>query len=122
MHRDRSQRPGWPVCRLYRRAQEDEPVSRQGMVIPERFRHCIITPLSWKLKPALTPRQWAILDFLRRWEAQPGGYKPPSIREIQAGTEMSSTSVVRYVLRQLEGQGRVTLKERTARTVRTTGK
>jgi len=51
----------------------------------------------------LSQRQQRILDFLRRYLDEKG--YPPSIRDIQAGCAISSTSVVDYNLRILEQEG-----------------
>lgn len=51
----------------------------------------------------LTPRQQEILDFLRTY-IEKHDY-PPSIRDIQEGCNISSTSVVDYNLRKLEEKG-----------------
>lgn len=51
----------------------------------------------------LTPRQQEILDFLRTY-IEEHDY-PPSIRDIQEGCNISSTSVVDYNLRKLEEKG-----------------
>ncbi len=51
----------------------------------------------------LTPRQQEILDFLRSY-IEEHDY-PPSIRDIQEGCNISSTSVVDYNLRKLEEKG-----------------
>jgi len=51
----------------------------------------------------LSPKQQRILDFLRHY-LQEHGY-PPSVRDIQQGCGISSTSVVHYNLRVLQQQG-----------------
>ncbi|MCL6644287.1 MAG: winged helix DNA-binding protein, partial [Dehalococcoidia bacterium] len=51
----------------------------------------------------LSPRQQQILDFLRSF-IEEHDY-PPSIRDIQEGCGISSTSVVDYNLRKLEEKG-----------------
>ncbi|WP_322819429.1 transcriptional repressor LexA [Tepidiforma sp.] len=51
----------------------------------------------------LTPRQQQILEFLRAF-IEEHDY-PPSIRDIQEGCRISSTSVVDYNLRKLEEKG-----------------
>ncbi len=53
----------------------------------------------------LSPRQQAIVDFIRRFFAD-NGY-PPTVRDIQAGCGISSTSVVDYNLNLLEKSGHV---------------
>ena len=51
----------------------------------------------------LSPRQRKILEFIRRFIRQKD--YPPSIRDIQLGCQISSTSVVDYNLKALERQG-----------------
>lgn len=53
----------------------------------------------------LSPKQAQILDFLRDW-LDDKDY-PPSIRDIQEGCGISSTSVVDYNLRKLEEKGQI---------------
>ncbi len=53
--------------------------------------------------PPLRPRQQQILDFIRAYRAD-HSYMP-SVREIQAGCAISSTSVVDYNVRILEREG-----------------
>lgn len=50
-----------------------------------------------------TPRQEQILRFIRRFIGD--RKRPPSIRDIQIGCAISSTSVVDYNLRALERRG-----------------
>ena len=51
----------------------------------------------------LSPKQQSILRFIRRFIDEHD--YPPSIRQIQDGCKISSTSVVDYNLRKLEGDG-----------------
>ena len=51
----------------------------------------------------LSPKQTRILEFLRHFLEEKG--YPPSIRDIQSGCKISSTSVVEYNLRILEREG-----------------
>ena len=52
---------------------------------------------------SLSPKQSRILDFLRRF-LEDKSY-PPTIRDIQKGCAISSTSVVDYNLNILEREG-----------------
>ena len=55
------------------------------------------------MKKKLSPRQERILAFIRDFlEAQPF---PPTVRDIQAGCQISSTSVVDYNLRIIQREG-----------------
>lgn len=54
--------------------------------------------------------------FLAWWWAERG--YAPSVRDIQEGVGISSTSVVIYNLKSLREQGRVTFEDGRARTVR----
>ncbi len=54
---------------------------------------------------ALSERQNAILAFLNDFEERKG--YPPSVRDIQKGCDISSTSVVDYNLRLLEQRGHI---------------
>jgi repressor LexA len=56
-----------------------------------------------KTKDLLSSKQQRILEFIERF-AEEKGY-PPSIRDIQRGCEISSTSVVDYNLNILESKG-----------------
>ena len=56
-----------------------------------------------------------ILTFLRHY-VQEHGY-PPSVRDVVAGCELSSTSVADYNLRILERQGHITRDSERARTI-----
>jgi len=51
-------------------------------------------------RAGLSERHKKILKFLKQFQAE-NGY-PPSIREIGENTDISSTSVVNYYLKQLE--------------------
>ena len=53
----------------------------------------------------LSPRQKAILEFIRKFQEE-NGY-PPTIRDIGAGVGISSTSVVNYNLKILEREGKI---------------
>jgi repressor LexA len=53
----------------------------------------------------LSPRQSRILDFLREFIDKKD--RPPTIRDIQYGCNISSTSVVEYNLRILEREGHI---------------
>ena len=52
----------------------------------------------------LSPRQSRILEFIREF-LEEHGYRPPTIREIQRGCGISSTSVVDYNLHILQREG-----------------
>ena len=52
---------------------------------------------------ALSPKQQAIFGFIREFIREHD--YPPSIRDIQDGCSISSTSVVDYNLKALERQG-----------------
>ena len=55
------------------------------------------------MKPKLSPRQQRILEFIE--EFMDGHQFPPTVRDIQAGCEISSTSVVDYNLHILQREG-----------------
>ena len=55
--------------------------------------------------PDLSARQSRILNFIIRYIE--GNSVPPTVKEIQVGTETSSTSVVDYALGQLQTKGRL---------------
>ncbi len=55
------------------------------------------------MKERLSPRQERILEFLREFMEEHS--YPPTVRDIQRGCEVSSTSVVDYNLRQLQAKG-----------------
>ena len=69
-----------------------------------------------KRKKGLTDRHKKILSVLENFQLQ-NGY-PPSIREICAQAEISSTSVVNYYLNQLEEMGYIERDRRVSRGVR----
>ncbi len=54
---------------------------------------------------ALSSKQHAILDFIGKFVGDKG--YPPSVRDIQRGCDISSTSVVDYNLRILQREGRL---------------
>jgi repressor LexA len=66
----------------------------------------------------LTPRHQKILEYLD--ERQSKGY-PPSIREIGEATDISSTSVVTYYLKQLEEWGYIVRDAKFSRALRLSG-
>jgi len=55
------------------------------------------------MKERLSPRQERILEFLREFMEEHS--YPPTVRDIQRGCDVSSTSVVDYNLRQLQAKG-----------------
>lgn len=57
-----------------------------------------------------------ILDFIRRFVAERG--YPPSVRDIQEGVGVSSTSVVKYNLNKLEKEGYLTQDKKVSRGIR----
>jgi SOS-response transcriptional repressor LexA len=65
---------------------------------------------------ALSPRQWAMVAFVRSYTAARG--YAPSIAEIMTGTAASSKSVVAYNLRALRDMGVITYEDGKSRTVR----
>jgi len=69
-----------------------------------------------KRKKGLSERQEKILEVLSSFQDQ-NGY-PPSIREICAEADISSTSVVNYYLEQLEEMGYIERDRRISRGVR----
>ena len=69
-----------------------------------------------KRKKGLTDRQKRILSVLENFQLQ-NGY-PPSIRDICEKAEISSTSVVNYILNQLEEMGYIERDRRVSRGVR----
>jgi repressor LexA len=69
-----------------------------------------------KRKKGLSDRQKKILEVLEDFQDQ-NGY-PPSIREICAEADISSTSVVNYYLEQLEEMGYIERDRRVSRGVR----
>jgi len=62
-----------------------------------------------------TPRQSAIVDFLREFTAENGF--PPSVRDIAAGLEIRSISTVHDELRRLERLGVITRSGRRSRAI-----
>ena len=62
---------------------------------------------------ALRPRQQRMLEFIERFLEENG--MPPTVRDIQRGCEISSTSVVDYNLRQLERDGYLKRRSEIAR-------
>lgn len=64
-------------------------------------------------KGALSELQERILGFIRNYEADNG--LPPTVREIQTGASVSSTSMVSYHLKALEGMGMLARRERSSR-------
>lgn len=67
----------------------------------------------------LRPRQKAILEFIREFIAE-NDY-PPTIREIGAAVNISSTSVVNYNLDQLEQKGYIIRNREVSRGLRLVG-
>lgn len=57
-----------------------------------------------------------ILDFIRRFVADRG--YPPSVRDIQEGVGISSTSVVKYNLNKLEKEGYIMQDKKVSRGIR----
>jgi repressor LexA len=55
------------------------------------------------MKKKLSPRQQRILDFIREFMDE--HHFPPTVRDIQAGCEISSTSVVDYNLHIMQREG-----------------
>ena len=51
----------------------------------------------------ISPKQKGIIDFIHKFITTKG--YPPAIRDIQYGCKISSTSVVDYNLKKLEGDG-----------------
>ena len=64
-------------------------------------------------KKKLRPRQQRILDFIERFLDENG--IPPTVRDIQRGCEISSTSVVDYNLRLMERDGYLKRRSEVAR-------
>ena len=62
---------------------------------------------------ALRPRQQRMLEFIEQFLEENG--MPPTVRDIQRGCEISSTSVVDYNLRQLERDGYLKRRSEIAR-------
>lgn len=63
----------------------------------------------------LSPKQQSILRFIRRFIDEHD--YPPSIRQIQDGCKISSTSVVDYNLRKLEGDGYIRRDREVSRAI-----
>jgi repressor LexA len=63
----------------------------------------------------LSPKQHSILGFIRQF-IEEHDY-PPSIREIQDGCRISSTSVVDYNLKKLEGEGYIRRDREVSRAI-----
>ena len=57
------------------------------------------------MEEEMSKRQTAILDYVRAYVGDHG--YPPSVRDIQVGLGISSTSVVDYNLRRLEWKKRL---------------
>ena len=64
---------------------------------------------------SLSARQSRIIDFLREFIEEKS--YPPSIREIQSGCNISSTSVVEYNLRILEREGHIRRDREVSRAI-----
>lgn len=64
----------------------------------------------------MTDKQQAALDFIRTYTTEHG--YPPSLREIMAGTGITSTSVAAYQLSRLERLGYITVTPNVARGIR----
>jgi repressor LexA len=71
-----------------------------------------------RTKKGLTERHQKILDFINKRLSEYG--YPPSIREIGEATNISSTSVVTYYLKQLEELGMIVRDHKFSRAIRTT--
>ena len=69
-----------------------------------------------RTRKGITDRHKKILEYLNRRQVE-AGY-PPSIREIGEATNISSTSVVTYYLKQLEEMGLIERDQRVSRGVR----
>ena len=65
--------------------------------------------------PTLSERQSRILTFIRHYVA--ANSRPPSLRDITEGCNISSTSVVDYNIRRLEENGYLTRTPMTRRTI-----
>jgi repressor LexA len=66
-------------------------------------------------KDKLSPKQQRILDYMRRF-LEENSY-PPSIRDIQSGCNISSTSVVDYNLKALERLGHIRRDREVSRAI-----
>lgn len=71
------------------------------------------------LVPYMTPRQRAIVDFIRDFSGDHG--YPPSVREIGHWVGLSSTSSVHHQLRRLEDLGVLVRVENRSRAVTLAG-
>ena len=69
-----------------------------------------------RTRKGITSRHKKILEYLNRRQVETG--YPPSIREIGEATDISSTSVVTYYLKQLEEMGLIERDQRVSRGVR----
>ena len=67
------------------------------------------------MKETLSPKQQRILDFMRTF-MEDNSY-PPSIRDIQTGCDISSTSVVDYNLKALERLGHIRRDREVSRAI-----
>ena len=65
------------------------------------------------IKKGLSPKQKRILEFIREFDVE--WSCPPTIRDIQRGCEVSSTSVVEYNLRVLEREGHIRRRREVSR-------
>ncbi len=61
----------------------------------------------------LTEKQRAVFDWIKQFVARET--YPPTVREIQRGLAMSSTSLVAFHLRNLEEKGAITRRPKAAR-------
>jgi repressor LexA len=71
--------------------------------------------LGFALKKSRSDKQQRILEFIRDFLEQHN--YPPSIRDIQSGCEISSTSVVDYNLKALEAQGLIRRDREVSRAI-----
>lgn len=69
-----------------------------------------------RTRKGISERHKKILEYLNRRQVETG--YPPSIREIGEATDISSTSVVTYYLKQLEEMGLIERDQRVSRGVR----
>ena len=70
-------------------------------------------------KGSLTGRQRDILEFLKRWNERHA--YPPTVREVQQGLSISSTSVVDYNFKILERRGLIERTGGLSRSIRVLG-
>ena len=68
---------------------------------------------------SLTGRQRDILEFLKRWNERHA--YPPTVREVQQGLSISSTSVVDYNFKILERRGLIERAGGLSRSIRVLG-